>query len=128
MSGAVLPEELWYRDPPPSPPAWWSRRARFGYGLLILGIGWGGTRWATIRGDAPGHTISTLLLLLAGGVMAAAVLAPAWPSVARALMPVRRSAAAVWRPISARLGMAIDRAGRSRPRCGRPSPPPSSGS
>ena len=41
MSGTVLPEELWYRDPPPSPPAWWSRRARFAYGLLILGIGVG---------------------------------------------------------------------------------------
>ena len=72
--------------------------------------------------DAPGRAISAMLLLLAGAVMAAAVLAPAWPSVAKALMPVRRSAATLWRPISARVGTVVDRAARLRPRCGRPSP------
>ena len=95
-----------------APPAWWSRRARFMYGLLILAIGWGGETWATSRGDDQGHAISTILLLIAGAVMTAAVLAPAWPSVARALSPVGHAAAGLWPPVISGVTAVVRRAGR----------------
>ena len=93
MADPTIPGALWYREPPA--PRWWDRRARVAYGLLILGIGLAGDWWANDRGDDLGHAISELLLLTAGGVIAAALLAPIWPTVARALAPAGRLAASV---------------------------------
>ena len=94
MSATGLPDGLWYRDPPP--PRWWTRRARFGYGVLILGIGWAGTRWATIPRRLPATSSPDALAHRLGGDGLAA-----WPGVAirgQGARSGRRYAATVWHP------------------------------
>jgi hypothetical protein len=108
MSVAPIPGTLRSRDQ--RSPRWWGRRARFAYGLVVIGIGLGGETWATEQDDPPGLTLSALLLVLGSGILIAAALGPAWPAIARALAPVSRVTATVSRRMVTAVGRAAARA------------------
>ena len=105
MSVASIPESLWRSNP--SPPTWWGRGARFGYGMVVLAIGLAGETWATSRDDSMGLAISGGILVMASGILLAAVLSPTWPAIAKALESAQRAAAPLWSPAVAAFGKAL---------------------